>query len=84
MHPGKRVSSTSKAECLFGALGAVLTPQQPVHASEIGHKPHVPCTGSIELQSDMLLLISQGELCFLVLPECVWTQKHLYPHPGPR
>lgn len=34
MHPGKRVSS-SKAECLFGALGAVLTPEQPVHASEI-------------------------------------------------
>lgn len=31
-----------------------------------------------------LILISQGEFCFLVLLECVWTQKHLYPHSGSR
>ena len=31
-----------------------------------------------------LFSCSQGELCLVVLPECVWSTQHIRTHPGSR
>lgn len=33
--------------------------------------------------TDMFVLHTQGELGVLVLPERVWPEEHVQPHPGP-